>query len=53
MRRAFFLGDGGCALRVPKFIQRPFQILRRIQIVLKKELHRVLARFASFAHIKV
>jgi hypothetical protein len=34
----------------PKFIQRPLQILRRIQIVLKQELHGAFARFASFAH---
>jgi len=50
MRRAFFLGDGGGALRVPELIQRPLQILRRIQVVLEQELHGVLACFASFAH---
>ena len=50
MRRAFFVVDGGGALRVPEFVQRPLQILRRIQVVLKQELHRVFARFASFAH---
>jgi hypothetical protein len=50
MRRAFFLGDGGGALRIPEFIQRPLQILRRIQVVLKQKLHGAFARFASFAH---
>ena len=49
-RRAFFLGDGRGALRVPEFIQRPVQILRRIQIVLKQKLHGAFARFAAFAH---
>jgi len=43
-------GDGGGALRVPELIQRPLQILRRIQVVLEQELHRVFARFSTFAH---
>jgi hypothetical protein len=48
--RAFVLGDGGGALGLPEFIQRPAQILRRTQVVLKQELHRAFARFTSFAH---
>jgi hypothetical protein len=48
--RAFFIRNGGPALRVPEFIQRPLQIIRRVQIMLEQELHRVFARFTSFAH---
>ena len=51
--RTFFLGDGRRALRVPEFIERPVQILRRIQIVLKQKLHGAFARFAAFAHISI
>ena len=50
VRRAFFLVNGGGALRIPEFLQRPLQILRRIQVVLKQKLHGAFARFTSFAH---
>jgi len=42
--RAFFPGDGCCALRVPEFIERPIQVFRRVQIVLEQKLHGTFAR---------
>ena len=50
MSRAFVIGDGGGALGVPEFIERPLQILRRTQIMLKQKLDGAFARFAAFAH---
>jgi hypothetical protein len=48
--RAFVVGNGGGALGVPKLAERPLQIFRRTQVVLKQKLNGPLAGFASFAH---
>jgi hypothetical protein len=41
------------ALPAPKLLQRLVQPIRRIQVVLKEELHRPLACFTSVAHTMV
>ena len=46
----FFILDGGGALGIPERRQFQLEIFRRVQVVLKQELHCAFARFASFAH---
>src|SRR6185503_2356479 len=48
--RSSFFRERGRALRVPKLVERLVHVGRRIQIVLKEELHRAFARFASSSH---
>ena len=48
--RAFVSGDGGGALRIPKFVQRSLEVVGRVQIVLKQKLHGAFARLAAFSH---
>ncbi len=47
---AFFVLDGGGALGIPERRQFQFQIVRRVQVMLKQKLHGAFARFSSFAH---
>jgi hypothetical protein len=47
----FFIFNGRRLLGAPELSQLEFQVLRRVQIVLKKKLHGAFTRFTSFAHI--
>src|SRR2546430_2644086 len=48
--RAFVFGERGGLLRNPELIERLVQIAKKIQIVLKQELHNAFPRFTSNAH---
>src|SRR6266700_143861 len=48
--RPFVLSDSGTPLRFPKLIQRRFDVLGRVEFVLKQKLDSAFPRFTSFSH---